>query len=188
MKKEDFLKLNAIEIMNYLNKILEKDKDLSLNKICKEIIKINEKTNRNFLKKSNIVFDKNKRQYYIVDKNTNVTHNNSKKNDIEIVENYKESTNVTLINKIDLEMQQNIIDIMQDAEILKQMIEQYKSNTTVLHQKLIIDLPKSNTKHTTMRINEIILDEFNKFSDKNKQYSKIDLVSQALKEFIEKYN
>lgn len=85
-------------------------------------------------------------------------------------------------------MQQNIIDIMQDAEILKQMIEQYKSNTTVLHQKLIIDLPKSNTKHTTMRINEIILDEFNKFSDKNKQYSKIDLVSQALKEFIEKYN
>ena len=68
------------------------------------------------------------------------------------------------------------------------MIEQYKSNTTVLHQKLIIDLPKSNTKHTTMRINEIILDEFNKFSDKNKQYSKIDLVSQALKEFIEKYN
>ena len=32
-------------------------------------------------------------------------------------------------------MQQNIIDIMQDAEILKQMIEQYKSNTSSSMEK-----------------------------------------------------
>ena len=197
MEKKEFLNLNPIQRMNYLNKILKEDNNLTLGKICKEIIKIDEKTNRTYLNKHNIIFDKNKRQYYI--QNTNVTHENdikdnqdntnvTQKENIEIIDNYKENTNVTLINKIDVKMQQNIIDIMQDAEILKQMIEQYKANTTVLHQKLIIDLPVSSTKHTTMRVNEIVLDDFNKFAEKNKQYSKIDLVSQALKEFIEKYN
>lgn len=207
MKREDFLKLNALDRMNYLNEKLKEHEVQNIKKFFKDIIKIDYGSCKTYLNKHNIIYDKNTKQFYhnvditqnnsnkddveIVEEhkeNTNLTHNNLNNNNIEIIEEHKENTNQTLINKIDLQMQQNIIDIMQDAEILKQMIEQYKNNTTVLHQKLIIDLPQGNTKHTTMRVNEIILEEFNKFADKNKQYSKIDLVSQALKEFVEKYN
>ncbi|EEP52304.1 conserved hypothetical protein, partial (plasmid) [Clostridium butyricum E4 str. BoNT E BL5262] len=37
------------------------------------------------------------------------------------------------------------------------------------------------------RLNDVIYEEFKEFADRNKQFTVKELVSQALKEFIQKY-
>lgn len=187
MNKENFLKLDVTERAEYFNIELSKNAKITVTDICKNL-KIDEKKNRKFFKENNFEYNRKIRKYEKLDdehkENITVTHS---KSTVEIVDSYKENTIVTH-SEIDIKTQENIIEIMRDAEILKEMIKLYKENTTVLHQKLVIELPDAPTKHTTIRANEKVLNDFNIFADNNKQYSKIDLISVALKEFVEKYN
>ena len=64
------------------------------------------------------------------------------------------------------------------------MIEDYRRNSAVVKQQIIIDLPIADSKLTTLRVNSEVLDMFNRFAETNKQYRKVDLLSQALLDFI----
>lgn len=66
---------------------------------------------------------------------------------------------------------------------------EYISNTCVIEivEGIRIDLPDANIKRTTIRINEKIWDEFNKFVEDNRPIDKHDLMGMALKEYMEKY-
>ncbi|MDY6559168.1 hypothetical protein, partial [Clostridioides difficile] len=93
-----------------------------------------------------------------------------------------------VINKSDKEIKDNLLDIVSNYDVLKEIIELHKCNTSVIKQQIVIDLEDSDSKLTTLRVNSKELELFNKFCDNNKQFKKIDLISQALKEFREKYN
>lgn len=54
----------------------------------------------------------------------------------------------------------------------------------VINEGIKIDLPESETTRTTIRINKIIWDEFDKFCSENKEFNKQDLMAQALKDFM----
>lgn len=82
--------------------------------------------------------------------------------------------------------------ILENIEILKEMIEKYKITraATTTTTNIVIDLINDkhlNPKPHSLRINEFVWDDWQKFCDKNKYYSKQDLLSMALKEYIEKY-
>ena len=64
-----------------------------------------------------------------------------------------------------------------------------KSNTNVIEivQGIKIDLPEANIKRTTIRINEKIWEDFNRFVEDNKPIDKHDLMGMALKEYMENY-
>ena len=67
------------------------------------------------------------------------------------------------------------------------MLEDYRRRTSVIKQQIILDIEDAESKLVTLRVNSKVLNDFNKFCDDNKQYRKIDLISQALKDFMEKY-
>lgn len=100
--------------------------------------------------------------------------------------------NTSVINLPD--MKENMIYISNEMDTLKDMIQWFKnkddkSNTGVIEivEGIRIDLPDANIKRTTIRINEKIWDEFNKFVEDNRPIDKHDLMGMALKEYMEKY-
>lgn len=58
----------------------------------------------------------------------------------------------------------------------------------VIDEGIKINLPQSETIRTTIRINKSIWDNFDEFSKKNKEFNKQDLMAQALKEYMSKFN
>lgn len=103
------------------------------------------------------------------------------------------SENTSVINLPDIK--DNMIYISNEMDTLKEMINWFKSkdyisNTDVIElvEGIKIDLPEANIKRTTIRINEKIWEDFNKFVEDNKPIDKHDLMGMALKEYIEKYS
>ena len=94
---------------------------------------------------------------------------------------------MSIINKSDEDIRNNLLDIVNNYEVLKEIIALHRRNTSVIRQQIIIDVEESESKLVTLRVNSKELELFNKFCDVNKQYKKIDLISQALKEFRERY-
>lgn len=89
--------------------------------------------------------------------------------------------------KSNTDVNSRMINIINEYETLMQMIELYKSNSNVLQSQIIIDLPEANSELTSFRVNKEILKQFNEFVKEQKEFRKIDLVSMALKEYIENH-
>lgn len=89
-------------------------------------------------------------------------------------------------------IKQDIIDIIEHKEEIFDMLKWFKNRDDnsmtevieVINEGIKIDLPESETTRTTIRINKIIWDEFDKFCSKNKEFNKQDLMAQALRDFM----
>ena len=92
-----------------------------------------------------------------------------------------------MVNKSPDELKNNLFSLANDYEIISKIIEDYRRNTSVIKQQIVIELPICENKLTTLRVNEQVLEEFNKFAEEHKQYKKVDLLSQALKNFIDQH-
>lgn len=181
MNKDKFNNLDAMEQIEYINNSLKNKR--SLTSISKDL-SIGRSTISERFKKLGYRYNKEFNQYIKHDtneSNTNVIQSNTK--------------NLKSINYNDLEMYNNcntdvnnkIINITNEYETLMQMIELYKSNSNILQSKIIIDLPKAESELTSFRVNKEILKQFNEFTKEQKEFKKIDLVSMALKEYIENH-
>lgn len=83
------------------------------------------------------------------------------------------------------ETQEKLISLIDNYAIIMELVEAKKNEIGIS-----IELPNEPGKkeaRATIRVNKVIWDKFNHFADKNKQFTKKELVSQALKEFMEKY-
>lgn len=95
----------------------------------------------------------------------------------------------TLPVNVDLEQFQGI---MNNYSVLMEMIESYKQNTMGLssgERSIVIELPIEDEKQfkKTFRINKVIFEQFEKFCEKHKEYTVKDLVSMALKEYMDNH-
>ena len=89
-------------------------------------------------------------------------------------------------------IKQDMIEIIEHKEEIFDMIKWFKNRDDksmtevieVINEGIKIDLPESETTRTTIRINKVIWDEFNKFCNENNEFNKQDLMAQALKDFI----
>ena len=101
------------------------------------------------------------------------------------------NSNTNVISFEDAEFRENIISLARDYNDIKQMLEDYKQNKMVVSKQIIIDylnrVEDSETKLTTLRVNKYVLEKFNIFVENNKQFTKVDLFSQALINFVEQY-
>lgn len=84
--------------------------------------------------------------------------------------------------------------LYENSEILSNVIERFKSTTEATTSStteyITINLKDDkhlNPKPHSLRVNEFIWEDWQKFCD-NEHYSKMDLVSMALKEYMEKYS
>ena len=99
--------------------------------------------------------------------------------------------NTDTVNEVititDIEIKNNILELANNYTDIMNMLEDYRRRTSVIKQQIILDIEDDETRLTTIRVKSKVLNDFNKFCDDNKQYRKIDLISQALKNFIEQH-
>ena len=201
MTKDQFNSLDILEQVEYINSQLENNK--SITSVCKDI-GVGRSTIRDRFKKAGFLHSKESNGYKYNDsatdtlqghsepnnytnnrRSTTDTHKENNVSDTDVVQSDKVTD---IINKSDVEIKETIIDIVNNYDVLKEMIELHRRNTSVIKQQIIIDVEESESKLVTLRVNTKELELFNSFCDDNKQYKKIDLISQALKEFRENHS
>ena len=123
----------------------------------------------------------------VTNKNNNNVYNLS---NIEIGDK-DNNCNISVITLDDAILRENIIALAKEYQDIQQMLHDYKQNKMIINKQIVIDylsnVEDSETKLTTQRVNKHVLKKFNDFVEKNKQFTKVDLLSQALINFINQY-
>ena len=181
MTKEDFKELNVIDKFDYINTELRAGKKVD------EIIKnigMSDKQFRKFRNENNYKFNQKTKQYISTTEST--TESTTKPLEISVVE---ANTNTLLTTE-----KANTLDYLSNnINILMDMIERYKTTTQSTTETTtnyitinLVDDKHLKPKPKSIRINEFVYQEWQEFCDKQ-HYSKMDLISMALKEYMEKY-
>lgn len=196
MNKEEFNKLEVLEQVQYINNELKNNK--SITSVCKEL-GIGRSTIRDRFKKSNYIYYKELNEYVHNNDITDVIQGNKKSNNrcytsVKVEGNncstpvIQKDTVTEIVTKSDEEIRNNLLDLVNNYDVLKDIIELHRRNTSVVKQQIVIDLDDAESKLATLRVNSKVLDQFKDFCSKHKEYKKVDLLSQAIKNFIESYN
>lgn len=196
MNKTEFNKLEVIEQIKYINKKLLEGNTLT--NLCKSI-GVGRSTIRDRFKKVSYEYNKTVNQYEsiveIVESIESVlpaASNEAKKEDENIIiqesskkvvgtESYK--NNEVLINMI------NSYD--ENLNKLNEIYDWYKlqsSNKVVQTEKFKVDDFEGDVVVRSYKLYESVQQEFLEFCKSNNKYKVQDILSQALKEFLEKYN
>ena len=194
MNRAEFDRLDKFEQVNYINDQLEKS-GLTLTNICKKL-GIGRSTIRDRFKKIGYIYNKNS-NLYLIDNNELISYDDNIKNNkmynmsnIDI-EHENNNSNTSVISFEDSEFRENIISLARDYKDIQQKLQDYKQNKKIASKQIIIDylskVEGSETKLTTLRLNKYVLEKFNSFVENNKQFTKVDLFSQALINFISQY-
>lgn len=169
MTRKEFDKLKVLDQIEYINKSLLGGYTVTC--IC-NYIGIGRSTIRDRFKKHGYEYNKELKQYVY--------------NQLSEVAITVDNTDVVQCNT-DTDIKNNILELANNYTDIMNMLEDYRRRTSVIKQQIILDIEEAESKLTTLRVNSKVLNDFNKFCDDNKQYRKIDLISQALKNFMEQH-
>lgn len=193
MTKEQFNELEVLKQIDYINEQLKNN--MSITGVCKDI-GIGRTTIRDRFKRLGYLYDKEVNAYVLKEENNDcnvgvIEVDNGYTTtvvDTEITEVHKEEGVLEIIEKSDDEIRNNLLDLVKNYEVLKEIIDRHRCNTSVVKKQIVIDLDDAGSKLVTLRVNRTVLEQFNKFCDNNKQFKKVDLLSQAMKNFIDQYS
>lgn len=187
MNKLEFDKLNFIEKIEYLNNKLKEGQTVIR---IREDIGIGEKALQKEIKENGYRYNNKERQYIA----TTETTTKSTTDDLATIKSESSAVVVDSNTIVIPKQQEKILGYLEsNFEVLQDFLEKYKSTTksttetTTNHIVInIVDDKHLNPKPKSIRINEFIYSDWKDFCD-TKHYSKQDLISMALKEYIEKY-
>lgn len=178
MDRNKFDLLSSEDKINYINEDLLKGKTVIR---IREDLSIGEKTLQRIVKESGYKYNQKLRRY--VKQHTDI---------IQTKEYDRDNTNILPYN-----LKEDLIEIVQMKEDLKELIKNYKEGYDKEHTQVIevikeegikIELPNSDVVRTTVRVNKEVLNKWNLFCKNNKEFSKTNLLSASLVEYIEKYS
>lgn len=174
---------NIQEVVLYLNEELAKgrtQKEIEINDF-----KVNERVIAKRLVSKG--YKKVNNQYVLkygecYDSNTPII----KKETQEVLMEYDDSNTIVIKDK---KIQNNLVELAKNYDKLLKLIEEYDKKYDREYDGITIELPIETIKdfRTSIRINNIVWEQFNEFSNNHKEFTKRDLLSMALKEYIEKY-
>lgn len=203
----DFYELELEEKLEYINNLILITG--SLNKACKTL-GVKTQMIKKLFKKKGYEFN-GKSQIFEVGGQSRIDEN-IKDNIRGTSTHYKKKLNATMDiieggkytpNDVQhREVHEKIIDIINDYDILKLIINNYKTNATAddirstqESQTIIkvvtgikINLPSDENMKTSIRVNKIIWAEFKDFMNKHKEYSNTDILSSALQLYMKTYD
>lgn len=185
---------NIGEVVVYLNNELSKgrtQKEIEINDF-----KVNERviakrlTSRGYKKIDNqyIKYDDSNTRVIKADKNKN---DNSCTKVIEDNRKEYDESNTLVINQ--KEIQNKLIGLAQNYDKILKIIQEYDQKYDAQYDKeyegIVIELPiETKTDfRATVRVNNVIWEQFGEFANNHKEFTKRDLISMALKEYMEKY-
>lgn len=198
--------LSVEQLVDYINKELQKDEKLGINKLCdREGLKnstVKSRLNRNGYK-----YNSEERKYYKITNSNSKSNTNSDTNNIAKINTKKKIKNDNSIEKIkdekDTKDNTNIItndillDLMQNIKRLENRLDKIekntKDNTKVITKRNIKNnigyMNIKNTKDTTtksIRLYTEVKAELDKYIEEHKEVKVIDIVSFAILEYINK--
>ncbi|HBI6887363.1 hypothetical protein [Clostridium perfringens] len=198
--------LSVEQLVDYINKELQKDEKLGINKLCdREGLKnstVKSRLNRNGYK-----YNSEERKYYKITNSNSKSNTNSDTNSIAKINTKKKIKNDNSIEKIkdekDTKDNTNIItndillDLMQNIKRLENRLDKIekntKDNTKVITKRNIKNnigyMNIKNTKDTTtksIRLYTEVKAELDKYIEEHKEVKVIDIVSFAILEYINK--
>lgn len=168
--------------INYINSLLDVGKSV---KEVRDILGYSEKKFQKEIKMMGYKYDQRLRQY--------ISINNTSK--VVSTSNFNSNTlcntecNTIIIDNKDKE---NLNFIGENIELLKELVLYYKSNkeSNTNNNGIVIDLiddkHKDNGKPKSVRVNYFVWEDWKDFTNEN-NFSSKDLVSMALKEYMNKY-
>lgn len=197
MKFEELIKLDIANQIEYLNNKL--GDGLSVKEIRGEL-NVGEKKLQKYLKSINFKFDQKTKRYIKVIKVVNDpdSKENHKDNHLVVKHNEKSrgSKNNTLpVGFNDYDKLMNMIstyeDISEKMDKLDEMIEWYEIQNSVIDvtpQKLEIPPTNQDVVSRSFKIYRDVMEDFSKFCKSNNNYKVQDIISFALREFMDKYD
>ena len=188
LNKEEFNNLELKEQKDYLNSKLSKG--YSLSKLEKEI-GVSRKTYRDRMLKINYRYDKKTNQFLESNSLDKPIENKLQK-----THNISNSNNSLGEIFTDVDLKNNLLDIAMNYNKIKDIIDYFNRIDLQRHNDNVIEPclrdrllnEKDKNTRTTIRINQDILNDFDKYAEENKEYLKQDLFSAAIYEFLEKRN
>lgn len=185
---------NINEVVEYLNNELAKGR-------TQKEIEINDfKVNERVIAKRLISrgYRKIDNQYIKYDNsNTRVIKANKNKydnNHTEVIGDDKQeydNSNTLVINQ--KEIQNKLIGLAQNYDKILKIIQEYDQKYDAQYDKeyagIVVELPiETKTDfRATIRVNNVIWDNFSNFANNHKEFTKRDLISMALKEYMENH-
>lgn len=203
--REEFNKLDPVDQLGLVNNYLAEGLSL-LDIFQKKDKKINlsESTFRSRAKKWGYVLDKKTNQYVLnncVHKSNIKKHPNKDYKAIQKVSNAKEKVQADSdsivpksINKVYFQKKEkDIVELLSLKTDIKEMLDWFKREKNIIDIKtdeLRIDENVIETEIVakTFRVYKSVLKDFLDFAKENKQFKQQDLISMALKEFLEHYS
>lgn len=209
LNKDKLDKMPLEDQIKYINNELMKEGS-SLTSVCKAI-GIGRTTIRERAKKQGFVFDKGLNQYV---KNINkpdiiqnTTPTATKIQDKNIQEDMMQNSEGVIVNNVDVISSNNgviqaekyfqyghTLDYLDsNIDLIKEFFEKIKENKKNIHEgskDIVIDLIDDrhlDPKPRSFRVNSFVLNDWDQFCNENRYYQKMDLVSMALKEYIENH-
>ena len=185
---------NIEEVISYLNNELSKgrtQKDIEINDF-----KVNERviakrlTSRGYKRIDNqyVKYDKSNTKVISTDKNKyEDNHTIVIKGDKKEYDN----NNTLVINQ--KEIQNKLIGLAQNYDKIIEIIQEYDKKYDAQYDKeyegITIELPieTKNDFRATVRVNNVIWEQFGEFANNHKEFTKRDLLSMALKLYMDKY-
>ena len=143
-----------------------------------------------------------KRKGFILDGDLYVKGEASNITPVDAPEDAKDNTNIinkeeapeNLINAIPEGFKENMIELVTQYDQIQEMINWFNNKDIIDDTNIIevstgikIDLPDAPIKRTTIRVNESVWNDFLELADANSEFDKHNLLSMAIKEYIEKY-
>lgn len=180
---------NLKEVAEYMNIEIAKErtqKDIEINDF-----KVNER----------VIAKRLKHGGYIKENNKWILKNNKYDDiNIEVINNKYESSNTKVIEKkednnflLNTDIKNKMINLAQNYDKIMSLLEKYDNVSYSEYDKqydnIEIELPIETKKdfRTSIRINNVIWEMFDKFAEDHSEFTKRDLLSMALKEYINKY-
>lgn len=89
----------------------------------------------------------------------------------------------------DEKIKNNIINLAKNYDKIMSIVQGYDKQYDKVYDGMIIELPLETIKdfRTSIRVNNVVWEQFDRFTTEHKEFTKRDLLSMALKEYMDKY-
>ncbi|EGT3604706.1 hypothetical protein [Clostridium perfringens] len=166
----ELLKLDIEELVNIINRALEEDKELSVNKWCDKV-GVNKSTLKSKLSRGKYIYNSNLRSYSKKGITSNITYSNPERK-----QDKEEVNNIVEVNKIDIDKLNILLNNLDDIlELVKN--KNITSNITI------------DNKETTVKTLRVNTELYNKIRDKaaKEKITIGSILNNALLDYLNKY-
>lgn len=175
-------KENIDKMVEYINIELKNNSNATVNKLCDKI-GVKQSTFKTWVHRAGYKFNFDNRAY-----SKDTPQNNDNMTNVIINKPIEKNDNDNIV-VIDESMKSNLISLAQNYDKIMGLVSKYDKLYDKVYDGIIIELPIESKAdyRTTIRVNNVVWDQFDEFANEHKEFTKKDLLSMALKEYTEKY-